>query len=161
MIVNLLEHNLIKKASELGSHEYTEILYESDEVFSNKIRLFPRGCLGYLINKELAAYIISFPWSSDLVPINELISLVKNPRCYYIHDLAISKKYQNNGIGKLLANEAIKIGEELCFPQTTLVAVQDSDQFWKKLGFSIEEKIIYYGCNGYKMIRENKYVKTE
>jgi GNAT superfamily N-acetyltransferase len=124
---------------------YLPQLIEAAETFLNKLRLFPQGAIGYFVDGRLCAYIFSHPWIKDqVVPINHPIScLPPKPDCLYIHDLAVSPKYQAKGFGRRLLERVFKLGDSLGIRWYSLIAVQSSEQFWLKFGFQPTGTIQY------------------
>jgi ribosomal protein S18 acetylase RimI-like enzyme len=124
---------------------YLPELLESDETFAKKIQLFPRGCLGDWHENELAAYVFSHPWlNNEIVPLDfNLRDLPSDPNCLYIHDLAVSSRFRGRGIADRLLKALFALADSMSYRDFTLVAVQDSEPFWRKYGFQARSKLIY------------------
>jgi GNAT superfamily N-acetyltransferase len=127
---------------------YIPELNERGDTFLKKLRLFPKGCMGYWQDSLLGAYVFSHPWKTgEIVPLDfGLNSLPADADCLYIHDLAVSPRLRGKGVGNQLVQQLFKIADSLGIKDFTLVAVQDSEPFWSKYGFRIREEMTY-GAN--------------
>jgi ribosomal protein S18 acetylase RimI-like enzyme len=75
-------------------------LFESEEVFGERVTLFPEGCMA-LVNRHasLCGYAISHPIRlRQIPPLNRLLGGIDlDAEQYFIHDIAILKKYRGLG----------------------------------------------------------------
>lgn len=142
---------------------YKPYLSESWDVFLNKLRLYPDGCWICTVGDNLVAYLFSHPSEYANPPAlnREIGNLPERPDCVYIHDLAILKAYHGKRIGQLLCAKAVEIAMTENFPQMALTAVQQSQSFWAKNGFSPAElsselalKLHTYGKDAIYMSRK-------
>src|SRR4051794_31123331 len=103
-------------------------LLERPESILSKMRLFPRGAMGFFDSDVLAAYVFCHPWQfGEVVPIDAVLqSLPINADCVYIHDLAVGSSYRGKGIAKSLLGAVFALGENLGITNYMLVAVQSS-----------------------------------
>jgi len=139
-------------------------LPESEQVFHNRLTLFPRGCLTLTLtltnptttdinnnntNQEsqehIKGYIISHPIPKNQPPpqLDTLLETNIPPDTdasyhYYIHDIAISPDLR----GKGLAREGIEmllfgIVREKGYQKTALVSVYGTALFWEGFGFEV------------------------
>lgn len=124
---------------------YRAELLENGDTFVRIMKLFPRGCLGAFENQQHLAYVFSHPWRSDaVVPLDDpRTTIPADVDCLYIHDLAVKKSSHHRGLATQLLLSLFKIAEELGFSRFGLVAVQESEQFWKRWGFRREETLLY------------------
>ncbi len=144
---------------------------EDDEIFAERLRLYPDGCHVYSVAQKIAAYVVSHPWRAfDAPPLNSLLRrLPAAPSTYYIHDLALAPQTRGTGaatwIVRRLADHAI-VKE---FPAMSLVAVNGSSGFWKRQGFAqadvpaLAEKLRSYCDDGAQfMVRDlSRTVRTQ
>jgi ribosomal protein S18 acetylase RimI-like enzyme len=138
-------------------------LPERDEVFAQRITLFPDGCYALVSSEttELVGYIISHPIHYRQPP--ALDSLLEGPLTdldqYYIHDLALLPEYQGCGY----AREIMEILSKTTKRYTTisLVSVYGTAKFWAKYGFlpvedeSLKVKLLDYGEDAVFLERKN------
>ena len=69
-------------------------LGERPEVFAEKLRLYPQGCLALALGERVAGYVFSHPWRiGDAPPLDAFLgALPASPDCLYLHDIAIPLK---------------------------------------------------------------------
>ena len=136
---------------------YIPELIESADSFGAKLKLFPAGCLGVFNEDVLCAYVFSHPWHTDeYVPLDSRNATpATSVSCYYIHDLAVDPSCRGRGLAKMLLDQLLAIAAELRIRKFALVAVQDSESFWKHWGFRAVEKLTYgRGVPAARMVRE-------
>ena len=139
-----LTADLLETADQLGDAAYSGDLYEPKEWLRNKLQTFPEGCWGCRINGGLKGYLFSFPWRKEEVfPLSAAFEIPKDPNCFYIHDLVVSREYQRRGLAAQLAAKAFEIGRGYGFDLFSLVAVQGAEGFWEKLGFQVIGELQY------------------
>jgi GNAT superfamily N-acetyltransferase len=125
---------------------YRPELLERAETFLSKMSLFPAGCIGLWDKDELNGYIFSHPWDQNTpIPLDSPIkTLPDSPICYYIHDLAIHSRYRNHGVATYLLQNIVDLTQKLGLPQINLVAVQASEKFWTRHGFTTIYQLNYH-----------------
>jgi GNAT superfamily N-acetyltransferase len=116
---------------------YAPQFFEEREVLANKLTLFPPGCWVCMVGTDVIAYLFSHPsMFNDPPALNSKMNrFPDSANCYYIHDLAIRRKYQGQVIGHLLAEKASEIAGSQNVSLMALVSVQQSQSFWAKQGF--------------------------
>jgi hypothetical protein len=135
-------------------------LPERTEVFSEKIRLFPRGCFKYIYTDRIVGYGISHPWKLFSIP--ELDAFLgncpDNPDCLYIHDVAILQEARGHHAAADYVSIIKHIAQELLVPTLACVSVYGTDVLWKRFGFivtesdAISQKLTTYGTSAKYMI---------
>jgi len=140
--------NDYQEISKLGTKSYPDNYYEGEESFVSKITGCYEGCIVADLD-GIIGYIISFPYLvGKPFPIDSFYEPVENPNCWYIHDLCVEKEFRKNGIAKELANVVMnKDHSVFC-----LTAVENSENFWNKLGFKSFFSLDYCGCKANYMI---------
>lgn len=135
---------------------------EDDAVFSEKYTLSPDTC--FILEKENSAlgYIIAHPFKSGLIPpLNRLLRhLPEESETLYIHDLAILPLVRAGGNGKKAAEIMLQVAEDKKLQTLSLVAVNGSEPFWQKRGFTriapsteLKEKLLTYSRDACYMVR--------
>lgn len=126
---------------------------EDAEVFANRLQLYPQGCLALDENGRLIGYALTHPWYFGKPPaLNSVLAEIpRDATTYYVHDVALLPEARGKGyaaqIGERLIDHAAKAG----FDNLSLVAVNNSQGFWERLGFrktsvpGLEEKLRSYG----------------
>jgi GNAT superfamily N-acetyltransferase len=139
----------ITQILQIQSQCYSRVFLEGISSFQSKLQFFPEGCVGIVHNNTsvtLAGYLISFPWFSHR-PFHLNSSVVsEEPQdytCYYIHDVAVHPDVRGLGVGRQLVSHAEQIAFTHGWDNIYLVSVQNSQNFWEKQGFCIEETVNY------------------
>ena len=141
-------------------------LPESAQVFAERLKLFPEGCLALVEAEggELYGYAISHPILRRQPPaLNSLLGeLASDADQYYIHDLVVVPEVRGwglarNCIEKLLATVAKR------YSTTSLVCVYGTAPFWGRFGFvpekideGMEQKLLDYGDDATYLERKNE-----
>lgn len=138
-------------------------LPERPEVFSERIALFPEGCLALVdpVSNTLCGYAISHPILRQQPPALDslLDEIAQGADQYYIHDLAILPEARGGGLAKEGVERLLDVGRE--FRLTGLVSVYGTDGFWDRFGFvrtkggGVQEKVREYGEDAVFMERGN------
>lgn len=110
---------------------------EDDAVFAERLRLYLHGCHVLMRDDTVAGYILSHPWHDGAPPaLNTLLGrLPPSPPVYYIHDLALMPAARGSGAAADIVRDLITHARQAGFPSVALVAVNDSEPFWHRLGF--------------------------
>lgn len=155
--VSNISKNQISIVLDLQKKCYSSDLIEDGDCFLHKIKIFPEGCIGAFISKSLNGYIFFHPWNIDVqVPLNNTeYQLPINSDCIYIHDLAIDLNVRKTKIGFELFSKAIEYGRLHGFVNYALTAVQNSETYWARWGFTGkhtgtygESRSTYMVCKG-------------
>lgn len=131
------------KACDIGTLCYPERYYEGQESFFSKMESNPSGCLVAENESGILGYAISFPYLEGVpFPINQeyRAAEVENPDCIYIHDVCVLPEFRKFGIAsKFVRILTSKSGKY------RLTAVENSEIFWAKMGFSKIKEVEYCG----------------
>lgn len=99
-------------------------LPERDEVFAERIQLFPEGCLALSESRsnDLCGYVISHPISRLQPPaLNSLLGAIAfEADQYYIHDLAILPRFRGCGFAQECMDKLSAIARR--YPTTCLIS---------------------------------------
>ena len=125
---------------------YTSDLLENRMCFFHKMEIFPNGCIGAFLDGELVGYAFFHPWISNRpVPLNDTTYLIPgNSNCMYIHDVAVLPDRRDQKCAAKLFQQVVETGQKLSLHNFALVAVQQSESYWKRWGF-VENKKMTYG----------------
>jgi len=111
---------------------------EAPAVFAERLRLYPRGCQVLTRDAAIVGYVVSHPWSGAPPALDTLLGrLPQQPSTYYIHDLALMPESRGNGVADTVVAALIAHARQNKFATVTLVAVNNSQRFWRKHGFEI------------------------
>jgi ribosomal protein S18 acetylase RimI-like enzyme len=111
---------------------------EHAAVFAERLRLCPQGC--HVLEREgaIAGYVISHPWTDAPPALDTLLArLPDRPSTYYIHDLALLPAVRGNGAANAIVALLTDHARREKFATVSLVAVNNSERFWRKHGFDV------------------------
>jgi ribosomal protein S18 acetylase RimI-like enzyme len=145
MIIRKLVSSDLPDILRIQQNVYRPELLESSDTFSRKLMLFPEGCLGCEDDGVLCAYVFAHPWQGDSpVPLDDSnLLLPPKPDALYIHDLAVETAYRGRGLAQDLFGRLLRLAEEKGLGTMSLVAVQNSETFWQRLGFKRGHALSY------------------
>ena len=125
---------------------YGEGYIEDSHTFTRMIAVYPQGCLGVSVGGVLAAYVFFHPYRDDVVkPLDHLLVLNGTEDCMYMHDIAVHPRYRGMGLARMLMERVDHETRRGGFEVQCLVAVQDSQDFWRKHEFETVRMIESYG----------------
>lgn len=139
-------------------------LPESDQVFAERVKIFPEGCLALVDTEsgELCGYVISHPIRRREPPaLNSLLGeIASDADQFYIHDLAILPEVRGLGLAQECMNKLFAIAKR--YRTTGLVSVYGTAPFWARFGFasenideSVKKKLLDYGDDATYLERKN------
>lgn len=113
---------------------------EDLEVFNERFRLYPAGCLACEMHLTLVGYAISHPWMKDAAPaLNSFIKQIPpQSNAYYIHDVALRPSERGKGLGAQVVSMLKSHARASGYGCATLISVNHSVEFWQQCGFSIK-----------------------
>lgn len=126
---------------------------EGENVFAERLALFPAGCRLLAACETALGYLISHPWSrGDPPALDTPLGAIPEPAStYYIHDLALLPETRGMGLAAEAIAGTAATARTLGCPSLSLVAVGTSFGFWEAQGFapvsnrSIEQALASYG----------------
>lgn len=121
----------------IQAEAYFDEILEADEVIYARFAQTPDTSWVVERAGEVCGYLVGYqsmlgevsPWGSEFTHKPESTAL-------YLHDLAISKSALGCGLGPMLVNHALEEARQRELRAAALVSVQNSQFFWKKLGFN-------------------------
>lgn len=138
-------------------------LPEKDLVFTERVRLFPEGCLVLLEDSKVCGYAISRPIRYRQPPAldNLLSEIPLGADQFYIHDVCVLPDLRGRGYAREALNRLLAVGER--YITTCLVSVYGTSPFWAQFGFnspndidhSLSEKVRGYGDDAMYLERHN------
>jgi ribosomal protein S18 acetylase RimI-like enzyme len=114
---------------------------EDDAVFAERLALYPSGCFVLAKGGEALGYLISHPWQLGQPPaLNVLLHALPAPAStYYVHDLALLPQARGTGAAAAIIATLIRHATAQRHQNISLVAVNNSVQFWQRQGFGIHD----------------------
>lgn len=115
---------------------YAQGFIESREVIGARLAAAPQTAWVAEADGRLGAYLVAYPsvrgrlsaLGAGFYPSTEADSL-------YIHDLAVQQRLAGQGVGPALVQHAWAQALRLGLTHSSLVSVQSSVAFWKRLGY--------------------------
>ncbi len=90
-------------------------------------------------DSEIVAYLVALPIKYNNPPLLNQTDypLTNNPDTIYIHDLSVAPEKRGMQLGSMLVEQVLKAAKAKKFMYVSLIAVQDSTDFWCKFGFNL------------------------
>lgn len=139
-------------------------LPESEDVFVERLDLFPEGCLVLVQNDQIGGYAISHPIRHCQPPdLDSLLGeIAADADQFYIHDLAILPRFRGQGLAAECIGKLLTLAVAKGYPTTCLVSVYGTSSFWGRFDFVAEpadellaSKLRNYGTDATFMSRKN------
>jgi len=159
MVIRPLISTDVAHVLELQQLAYSETYLESDDSFAVKIASGPETCFGAWFDGRLVGYLVAVPLARD-----EPLSLnstqiqptpMAEAQVLYIHDLAVHPERRKTGLGSVLLVHLYESATRYGIEAYSLVAVQNSSDYWAQRGFTAQEGLpaIGYGPEAVRMSR--------
>ncbi len=141
-------------------------LPESAEVFTERVKLFPEGCLALVRHGDgkLCGYAISHPVRARQPPaLDSLLGKIPSDADqYYIHDVAVLPSFRGKGLAAEAIRQLMDVAQRHNYRATCLVSVYGTAPFWARFGFvpekadaALAEKLKEYGEDAVYMLRQD------
>lgn len=116
--------------------------FEAEAVLAEKFTLYRNGCYLLEIGEKPAGYVLSHPWHlGDLPALDTMLGAIPaDADTFYIHDLALLKLTRGVGAAGKIVAALTKHAGAMGFASMSLVAVNNSQSFWTRQGFAVEER---------------------
>lgn len=114
-------------------------LAESPSAIADRLLQAPHWCWGAERDGQLCAYFLTHPWRKPTPPEwnRELPLLPAQSHTLYVHDLALGAVARGSGLASRLVGTVLQRARHARFTHAMLVAVQDSQRFWQRQGFTV------------------------
>ena len=114
---------------------------EDEAVFAERLRLYPAGVRLLERDGHPCGYLVSHPWRAGAAPaLNALLRrLPTDADTFYLHDLALLTAARGTGAARIAVEQMAAHARAGGFASMSLVAVNGSVPFWRRLGFEVEE----------------------
>ena len=121
---------------------------EHASIFTERLDLYPPGCLVLEINQTIQGYAIGHPSRIQHPPaLNTLLGrLPRHPDAFHIHDLALLPTARGAGHANAAIEIFIEQAKALTLPRMSLIAVGESQNFWRRNGFEIADQTPVRAC---------------
>jgi ribosomal protein S18 acetylase RimI-like enzyme len=136
-------------------------LPERREVFEEKLRLFPAGCLALEWRGTPVGYGISHPWRLyEIPPLDAFLEkLPASPDCLYLHDIAVTPAARGGRAAARLVALLCDVARKEGVGRIALASVYGTNGFWRRMGFEevpgdgLADKLGSYGPGARYMIK--------
>ncbi len=136
-------------------------LEESADVFAEKLRLSPQGCLALDLGGHVLGYVFSHPWRLGDAPALDafLGALPASPDCLYLHDLALDPRARRRHAPAAAVARLVQTAKATGLEAMALVAVRGTGPFWARHRFvdapddGLAAKLAAYGADARYMVR--------
>jgi GNAT superfamily N-acetyltransferase len=138
-------------------------LAERPEVFAEKMRLCPDGCLVLAAENETVGYGLSHPWMQHQIPPLDgfLETLPDDADCLYVHDVAVLPDFRGGGVARAYVATIEGLARSSGIAALALVSVYATRPLWEHLGFravtadpELGGKLASYGESATYMLRD-------
>lgn len=138
LLLRPLQANDLEAVLDIQAASYPA-LAESPAAIADRLLQAPHWCWGAERDGQLCAYFLTHPWRSPMPPEwnRNLPLLPAQSHLLYVHDLAIGASVRGSGIASRLVGTVLQRARHARFTHAMLVAVQDSQRFWQRQGFSV------------------------
>jgi len=138
----------------IQASEYSEDLHEREDVFREAIAHYPAGNFVVEVGGIVAGYCFSHPHDIGVYQcLDRGMKLSGRENGYYLHDLAIWRRFQGMGLAKILFEAVLHHALDEGYPTIALVSVQKTWRFWQQKGFQVIKRMDYGGRKAYFMER--------
>lgn len=135
--------------------------FEDRGCFADRLALHPQGCFALEDAGEVVGYLIAYPWRRGSAPAlnTGLDALPEGADVLYLHDLALDPRLRGRGLARPAVEALVRRAREDGWPAVSLVAANDAEGFWRRLGFEtvedprLAEKLASYGEDARYMVR--------
>lgn len=122
---------------QLEAAAYSDIAPESKETLRSKWLASPDLCFVFEQEQAVVAYLLAHSWHSIAPPnLFEPLAETSEGKYLFIHDLVVATSHAGLGLGRMMVQHLFNQTSVRMFESALLVAVQHSQTFWAKQGFS-------------------------
>jgi ribosomal protein S18 acetylase RimI-like enzyme len=112
-------------------------LAERLEVYAEKLRLFPDGCLALVAGEAIVGYGFAHPWKlREIPPLDAFLAqLPDDADCLYVHDVAVLPAFRGRSAVNQLVGRIAALARSARIGALALVSVYDTESLWGHFGF--------------------------
>jgi ribosomal protein S18 acetylase RimI-like enzyme len=135
--IRAMQHRDIETVMQIQAECYVEDAIEPEATFINRLQTSPDTAWVVEDKLGICAYLVGYySGRGNITPLGGLFKPIVSD-CLYLHDLAISKRAAGQRIASTLITTVLEKQPEH-IQYTALVSIQNSVQFWQKIGFEIQ-----------------------
>lgn len=123
----------------IQAESYPREVLESVEALQSHWRVSCDTCIVAESEGQVVGYLLAHPWPMRMIPpLNKVYSVLPDDSdSLFIHDLALSPVARKSGLAQDLVRSVLQAGAQLRLTTASLIAVQGSEGFWKRFGFTV------------------------
>ncbi|HEY4262409.1 MAG TPA: GNAT family N-acetyltransferase [Schlesneria sp.] len=127
----------------IQAESYPREVLESLEALQSHWRVSCDTCVVAESAGQVVGYLLAHPWPKRVIPpLNKVYrELLEDSDSLFIHDLALSPVARKSGIAQDLVRSVLQVGAQLRLTTASLIAVQGSEGFWMRFGFTICDRL--------------------
>lgn len=115
---------------------YQAELHEDAAAFRQRLHSAPALARVAEDAEGVCAYLFGYRSRlGQVTPLDGEFAEAHDPDCLYLHDLAVARRAAGRGLGPALVAELLASGRASRLRHSALVAVQESQAFWRRLGY--------------------------
>jgi len=113
--------------------------FEDEQIFAERLLLYPAGCHVLDNDGGLAGYAVTHPWMFGEPPsLNSLLqALPPRPDTYYVHDVVLAAPARGQQAGGTIVAALKDHARALGLPNLSLLSLDVAVGFWQKHGFRL------------------------
>lgn len=126
----------------IQQESYASELLESRDIIRQRLQAFPE--LAWVAEDErgVCAYLFGYrSHNGKVTPLDGAFAEPRDADCLYLHDLAVAGRAAGRGIGPALVQRNLAHGRACRLRYSALVSVQESQPFWSRLGYRVEDAL--------------------
>lgn len=132
----LMTQDDVMSVLDVQAHCYAVAMQEDETTLRTRLATAPQSAWVAVDAAGVCAYLVAYPSSlGKITPLGACFDLTWAPDSLYLHDLAVSARAKGKGLGPALVRLAWSVGRDLGLGKSTLVSVQQSQGFWRRLGY--------------------------
>ena len=110
---------------------------ESEQTLRSRLAVAPDSSWLAEDAHGVPAYLVAYrSMLGKVTALGGLFGIAAQVDCLYLHDLAVCQRAKGQGLGPWLVRHAWKMALAEGLQHSALVSVQDTQSFWRKLGYA-------------------------
>lgn len=112
---------------------------ESEEVYAERLRLWPAGCFIWEQGDGVAGLLVAHPWHRAAAPALGVLlgAIPEDADSFYLHDIALLPATRGHGAGSAATRLVLDLARQAGHCEVSLIAVNGAERFWMAQGFAI------------------------
>lgn len=126
----------------IQGESYAPEVHEEEAVVRTRLAACPQQAWVAEDAQGVCAYLFAYPSRlGQVTPLDGDFQPHAEADCLYLHDLAVAGRAAGRGIGPALVRHNLQQAGTTKLRYSALVSVQDSQNFWARLGYKAHEQL--------------------